>query len=145
MEPELESELEKALLPAYTIVRSILYSDYGRKNSHYTKTQIAVLAALTWKEELCMSQIAEYLSSPRAQMTRAIDPLVEDGLIERFEDKNNRKMVYIRLTATGKTYIRDYLHTRFGALRDKLTPEEAGALHESLKTIIEILKTVQSR
>ena len=56
-----------------------------------------------------MSELAELVSSSRAQMTRAIIPLVEDGLVERFEDKSNRKMVHVRLTETGRDFLRNYL------------------------------------
>ncbi len=131
---------ERSFLPAYALVRSILYSDYDRKNAKYSKTQIAILATLCWQNEICMSRMAELISTPRPQMTRAIIPLVNDGLVERFLDNNNRKLVYIRLTDYGKQFIRNYLHGRFETLREKINEEEAERLSCAAQTIVEILK-----
>ena len=144
MDTDSEEELESSFLPAYALVRSILYSDYGRKRAKYSKTQIAVLAALYWQNEMCMSQAAELIAAQRAQMTRAIIPLVSDGLVERFEDRSNRKMVYIRLTENGKRFIKNYLRSRFDALRNKLSEEEAERLTEAANTIVEILKKTRT-
>ncbi len=140
MEADREKELEYSFLPAYTLVHSILYSDYGRKNARYTKTQLAVLAALFWQNETCMSQIAELVSAPRPQMTRAVVPLVNDGLVERFEDNSNRKLVHIRLTDRGRDYLMAYLRDRFVILREKLSDEDAERLTQAAKTIVEILQ-----
>ena len=144
MEKESAEELESCFLPAYALVRNILYSDYGRKKAKYSKTQIAVLAALYWQNEMCMSQFAELIATPRPQMTRSIIPLVNDGLVERFEDNSNRKMVYIRLTESGRHFVRDYLRNRFDTLRNKLSEAEAEKLTEAAKTIVEILKKTRA-
>ncbi len=134
MEAEAERELESSFLPAYALVRSVLYSDYGRKNARYTKTQIAVLAALYWKKEMCMSELAELISVPREQMTRAVVPLVDDVL-----------MVHVCLTDAGQEYIRTYLHSRLDILREKLSAEESARLTEAVKTIVDILRDLRSR
>ena len=141
MEAEAERELESSFLPAYALVRSILYSDYGRKNARYTKTQIAVLAALYWKKEMCMSELAELISVPREQMTRAVD----DVLVERYSDEINRKRVHVCLTDAGREYIRTYLHSRLDILREKLSAEESARLTEAVKTIVDILRDLRSR
>ena len=138
-------ELESSVLPAYALVHSILYSGYDRRIARYTKTQIAVLAILYWQKEMFMSQLADALSVPRAQMTRAVTPLADDGMIERFEDKSNRKKVHVRLTDAGRDHIRDYMHSRFHVLREHLTEEEAARLLEAAETIVDILRTLRDR
>lgn len=145
MEVKAERDLESSFLPAYALVRSILYSDYGRKSAHYTKTQIAVLAALYWKEEMCMSELAELISVPREQMTRAVVPLADDSLIERYSDDINRKRVHVCLTDAGREYIRTYLHSRLDILREKLSEEESSRLTDAVKTIVDILRNLKSR
>ena len=140
MDVDPEEELLDSFLPAYALVRSILYSEYGRKKTKYSKTQIAVMAALYWQRQMCMSQIAELIATPRPQMTRAIIPLVNDGLVERFGDAANRKLVNIRLTENGKQFMKSYLNSRFHSLCNKLSEEEAEKLSQAAKTIVEILK-----
>jgi len=145
MDANPEKELESSFLPVYALMRSILYSDYGRKSAHYTKMQIAVLAALYWQNEMCMSQIAELISTPRAQMTRAMVPLVEDGMVERFADKKNRRLVHIRLTEAGRAFVKGYLRSRFDVLRERLSDEDSARLSEAAETIAEILSGLRVR
>ena len=140
-----EKELESSFLPVYGLVRNIIYSDYDRKNAHYTKMQIAILSTLYWHNEMCMSELAELISSSRAQMTRAITPLVEDNMVERFENKSNRKMVHIRLTETGRDFLREYLRIRFETLREKLNEGDAARLTEATRTIAEILCKLRNK
>lgn len=134
-----ETELERGFFPVYSLVRSILYSRNGKKSTKYSKTQMAALAALYWHRELRMSQIAELVSSTREQMTRAINPLVEDGLVERFSDGRNRKQVYVRLTEEGFQYVRQFLKERFYHIQEKLSENDAARFTDATRTIVEIL------
>ena len=147
MELDPEEELEGSFLPAYALARNILFSDYDRKTARYSKTQIAILAVLYWHEKMCMSEISELIAAPRPQTTRAMILLADDGLVERFAAKENRKLVYIRLTDNGKQFIKNYLHERFNTLRDKLSEAESMRLAEATKTIVDILnkKLAQNR
>lgn len=134
-----EEELEGSFLPAYALARNILYSDYGRKTSKYSKTQISILAVLYWHDEMFMSQIADLIAAPRPQVTRAMIPLADDGLVERFEHSSNRKLVHIRLAETGRQYMKNYLQDHFETLRKNLSDEESTKLILASRTIVEIL------
>ena len=92
-----------------------------------------------------MSELAELISVPREQMTRAVVPLVDDVLVERYTDEINRKRVHVCLTDAGREYIRSYLHSRLDILREKLSAEESVRLTEAVKTIVDILRDLRSR
>ena len=118
-----------------------------RRHYGLTKTQITILIALYYRESVTMSRIAEYIASSKEQATRAVAGMVENGLVERWENPENRTRVYVRLTETGRTYLekcRDELHTQ---LREKvdtaLLPEEKAQLHDALETVVTLLNKVQ--
>ena len=118
-----------------------------RRHYGLTKSQITILIALYYRDTVTMSRIAEYIASSKEQATRAVAGMVENGLVERWENSENRTRVYVRLTETGRTYLekcRDELHTQ---LREKvdaaLSPEEKEQLRASLETVVTLLSKVQ--
>lgn len=139
MDTAAEELLSASFLPVCALVRSVLYSDYERKNMRFTKTQITVLALLYWQGDMCMSEIADLALAPRPQMTRVVDPLAEEGFVERFSDETDRKRVRIRLTEQGRSYIREFLQLRLRTLKEKLTMQEEERLSEATNTIVSIL------
>jgi DNA-binding MarR family transcriptional regulator len=51
---------------------------------------------------LPVSRIAEQMTDPRADVTRLMDRLERDGLIERRHDREDRRVVRVLLTEKGK-------------------------------------------
>ena len=52
-----------------------------KKEYGLTKSQGIILMALFYRGTVCMSQIADYLSSSKEQATRAVAGMVEHGLV----------------------------------------------------------------
>ena len=102
--------------------------DFASIKKHYglTKSQLILMAALQEHDSLCMSEIAEFISSSKEQSTRAVASLAERGLIERFELEENRKLVHISLTETGRAFMEDIRRE----LRERLRMKVAAALSE---------------
>ena len=145
MDTKTEEELESSFLTTYALIHSVLFSGYIRKQAQYTKTQICILAALHLRRELCMSQLAELISAANAQATRAVFPLIRDGLVARCADSINRKRVYIRLTEEGSAFIHEYLRSRLVFLNRSLSEEEAERLTEAVRTMAEIYNSAAGR
>lgn len=122
---------------------SKILSFYDFKKIGYTKSQILIFSALSMRENLTMGQVAGYLSSSKEQATRVVAPLVDDGLVERYVDPENRTRIHIRLTPQGAAFMdscrnrfQENLHT---ALAASLTEEEQLELRRSLDSMIRIL------
>ncbi len=129
-----------ALLPL--INRTILTASRIREFG-YTKTQLTIFAALTLRESLTMSQVSGYISSSKEQATRAVAPLVDEGLVERFVDPENRTHIHIRLTAKGNEFM-EVCRTRFkknlhAQLDDTVTPDEKAELFSAIDSLLRIL------
>ena len=75
-----------------------LMSGYGISGKQYN-----VLRAIRrgGAEGLSMSQISEQMIDPRADVTRLLDRLVRDGLVDRQPDEADRRVVRSYLTDAG--------------------------------------------
>jgi len=75
-----------------------LMSGYGISGKQYN-----VLRSLRRGGDggLSISQISEQMTDPRADVTRLLDRLVRDGLVDRQPDKADRRVVRAYLTQAG--------------------------------------------
>lgn len=53
------------------------------------------------KTGLTASEIGRQMTDPRADVTRLVDRLERDGLVERHHDRTDRRVVHVHLTAKG--------------------------------------------
>ncbi len=136
-------EAEISLLPLFPLIQKLVFAELDRKAFTYTKTQLLILTALQRCGSLCMSQLARFIASSNEQATRAVAPLVEHGLVERFIDPGNRKMVHIRLSDEGFRYIQELSDmcraNLYEHIHDRLSAEEVEDLRDALGTAIELL------
>lgn len=129
-----------ALLPliSKTVVSASNIREFG-----YTKTQFLIFTALSSRGNLTMSQVAGFISSSKEQATRAVAPLVEEGLLERYTDPVNRTHIHVRLTEKGLEFMEQYKRRFFCALqemmREKITETEMIELKNAVEQIIRIL------
>jgi MarR family transcriptional regulator, transcriptional regulator for hemolysin len=101
-------------MPTRSVNREILFliSDVGRllrtfadhKARRYgqTRAQWAVLLRLERREGLKQSDLAEDLDIQPITLTRLVDRLCENGLIERRADPNDRRAKRLYLTAAAR-------------------------------------------
>lgn len=70
-----------------------------------TMTQFAVLEALLHCGPLCQRDLAGKLLVTGANMTRVIDLMERDGLVERIRSQTDRRYISVDLTAKGRKKI----------------------------------------
>ena len=129
-----------ALLP---LISKTVISASSLRESGYTKSQFLIISALSLNDNLTMGQVAGYISSSKEQATRAVAPLVEHGLVERFVDPENRTHIHIRLTAKGNEFM-EACRARFkknlhAQLDDTVTPDEKAELFSAIDSLLRIL------
>ena len=112
-------------------------------SARLTKTQLLIVTALSYHESFHMSQLAAYLSFSKEQATRAAAPLVEAGLVERFEQPENRTKVFLRLTPEGASLaaeLREQFSSQLRARTEQLlTPHEQQELCQAASTLVRLL------
>lgn len=93
-------------------------------------------------DKLSMSGLAKTLKISKTQITPRIDGLVNDGLLERVPDENDRRVLRITLTAEGKDLIKKSNITVKEAVNQLFTPLSYDELEELGKSIEIIKNTV---
>lgn len=143
---EHNGEEEIPLLRLIPLINRTIGVHEKAKEYTLTKSQLFFMTALYYRGNLSMGRIAEFISSSKEQATRAVAPLVEKGLVRRFETEENRTHVYIELTGSGKKLMDDLkeetrveLHSK---LRSALSEEEQRQLAAAVETVVSLLKKI---
>ncbi|GIO27295.1 MarR family winged helix-turn-helix transcriptional regulator [Ornithinibacillus bavariensis] len=108
-------------------------SNYGMRTSDFE-----ILEVLYHKGKLTVREVSEAVLINTGSITYVIDKLEKKGLIERNNCKDDRRVVYIQITAEGRKLMDNIFpqHQKvIEALFDGITEEDK-------KTMIEVLKTV---
>jgi len=125
------------------------YADQRARQFGMTRAQWAVLARLEYNEGLKQSELAEMLDLQPITLTRLLDGLADNGLIERRADPDDRRAKRLFLTPAARPLLErltelgeDLMATALAGLE----PAEIAALLESLTAVKENLrKAVQKK
>jgi MarR family transcriptional regulator for hemolysin len=108
------------------------YADQKASQLGITRAQWVVLVRLDRFEGLKQSELAEMLDLQPISLTRLLDRLCENGLIERRSDPNDRRAKRLYLTAAARPMIE-----RLGVLGDELMGTAlAGIDRESVERMV---------
>ena len=94
-----------------------------------TNTQEHILM-LVADESLTNSVLAKKLNVSQAAITKAVKPLLNQGMLETYRDENDARVLYYRLTDIGRPIALEHLHHHQHTLHtyedvlSKFTPNE---------------------
>jgi len=138
-----------SILLSFPLMHQLLHAAFEGAKKHFTKTQFNILIILYYCGERTMMQLSELIGSPKEQTTRALAPLVDEGLAERYISPSNRSHVHVRLTRDGELHTRallqrcmDHLHT---LAMKQLSPEEFGVLEQCFSTMGPLLNKIAGK
>jgi len=98
-------------------------------------SQVNVLMRLYHGENRGVSEIGEQMGVTSAAASQAIDRLVQQGLIERTEDPQDRRAKRLALTSKGRALVAQGIETRsqwIEGLTNALTPEQKNMIIAAL-------------
>jgi DNA-binding MarR family transcriptional regulator len=104
-----------------------------------TLTQVKALSALAPDAELTVKELAERLGLSLPGASRAVDVLVERGLLGRREDTTDRRMKRLTCTAAGRDALRRLDEARLAGLEQftaTLPPTQRKRLSGALAPIL---------
>ena len=123
------------------------YADQKARSFGMTRAQWAVLLRLERREGLKQSDLAEALDIQPITLTRLVDRLCDNGLIERRADPNDRRAKRLYLTAQARPLIdriADRIEELAGAVLDGIEAAEVdrmltklGLARENLRQAID--------
>ena len=109
-----------------------------------TNTQEHILM-LVADEALTNSVLAKKLNVSQAAITKAVKPLLSQGMLETYRDENDARVLYYRLTEIGKPIALEHQHHHQHTLHtyedvlSKFTKNEQGVISRVLDLLEEEL------
>jgi len=108
-----------------------------------------VLMAVMRHGPMPMSEIGKRMDISKPYMTALVDRLIGERLVERLQDRNDRRIVNIAVTKAGREHLAEFKRSAIMAVKKNLStlsPEDIAILHESMEKIKKIiLKVDQGR
>lgn len=109
-----------------------------------TNTQEHILMLVS-DEALTNSVLAKKLNVSQAAITKAVKPLLSQGMLETYRDENDARVLYYRLTEVGKPIALEHQHHHQHTLHtyedvlSKFTKNEQGVISRFLDLLEEEL------
>lgn len=132
-------------------IHPLLYKSIYRPMKHQssiTPGGMYVLGSLKRNGTQSMSDIGKCLSVPKPHVTVIVDKLIEDGLVERQSDPNDRRIVNILLTEKGIEVfenIKQEISENLKIKLSKLDEDEQEILADASRKVREILISILSK
>ena len=106
-------------------------------------SQCYALDHLATRGPRTMGELAGDLYLEVSSMTRAVDALVSDGLVDRVEDKRDRRVRRIEITASGRQLlekIQTDLIREYERVLAEIAPESRPAVIQAVNALLEALQ-----
>jgi DNA-binding MarR family transcriptional regulator len=116
---------------------------YGTEISARDMARYKILGIAEIAGPLPISEIGKRLFISRPYMTRLIDSLIAEGLIERQYNIEDRRVINITITAAGRRYFRegrDRLKVRMREILSALPDDDVRELSAALSRVRQILQ-----
>ena len=101
------------------------------------RSRRALLAAVAAHQPATLNQVAAAVGRGAPAVSRSVDVLVREGLIERAPDPDNRRRLAMRLTGQGRAIV-DQPSASGGALAERferLAPSELRAIERAVEIL----------
>jgi len=120
-----------------------------RARSNMSRSEYELLGILVMRMEenqnaLSVSEISNFLQITPAAVTHMLNPLEENGLIERLKDPNDRRVVLIGVTPKGLEIAQELMvevQQTLTSLIDYLGEDDSQKLIDLMKKVIEYVST----
>jgi DNA-binding MarR family transcriptional regulator len=110
----------------------------GSSNSDISASQFATLILLAGEGELTIKRLAEQLGRSVSAASRMLDHLVTRGLVNRNEDKRDRRTKRVSLSESGRTFVQTIEQKRAEAqiaVMAYLSPEERAIVEQAMQLL----------
>jgi DNA-binding MarR family transcriptional regulator len=104
-----------------------------------TRAQGHALVAIREMGRPSMAMLASTLGLAPSTVTRLVNPLVQQELVERLPDPDDRRVVGLVLTVAGKRVLKRFeqqMIDAYARVADRIPRGKQGAVREALSTLI---------
>ena len=129
----------------YDLVRySTICDRVCTEELNITGSQGYTLLAVPDGETISMNDLSLRMKLASSTMTRMVDQLVQKGLVDRFPDTEDRRVVRVRLTGQGaqaKQQLQETLQIFFTRVLQEISENEREVLMRSLETLNQAIRS----
>jgi DNA-binding MarR family transcriptional regulator len=125
--------------------KNLMKSSRGNKDLELSRVHMDIMFILNEFKQLTMSDIAKRLFISKPYNTLLVDRLIDLGMVGRFPDDEDRRIINIRLTEKGIRYLKEYKESNKKNIKTKLSilnADELEQLLSSLQNIKEIISKI---
>lgn len=142
-----DKEMEVLLSDISFVVHSLTRKAYAKideylKEFGLVRTHASILRLLKIQPVLSMSELGEKLQVTKQNITQLIDKLEKLGYVERSSAPTDRRVILIKLSDSGNTFVDTYLiklHDYFSTIFSQLTLDDLVLFKSSIKVLKELL------
>lgn len=112
----------------------------------FTSSQSKIMLEVAAGGSVPMHQLAAGLQLDSSTLTRSVDNLVRDGLLQRARDRSDRRVVLVQLTPKGReaaAALEEVVAGSYQALLGRLPPGAAERVLESARLLLAALGTLE--
>ena len=110
------------------------------KSMGFTMPQVNTLFRLHHHDQCSVSDLAEFLGVSDAAVSQMVDKLVDQGLILRIEDPQDRRGKLLSLSPEGNTIVQESIKSRHAwvsTMAELFTPEQERMVQPALLLLID--------
>lgn len=144
LNPEIKSDVDEvieAIVYLYTESRR-LTKEMARR-ADLTGPQLTVVKMLEQIGDLSLSELSERIRAQNSTVTGIIDRMVRENLVTRERSKEDRRVVYIRLTAKGRKLAEEIPIEPMEIFRGALETLTASEVRDLVKILGKVAKRVR--
>lgn len=143
--PDLKSDVDQvleAILYLYTESRRI--TKELAKRADLTGPQLTVVKLLEAFGDLSLSELSDKIRAQNSTVTGIIDRMERESLVTRERSKEDRRVVYIRLTAKGRDLAREIPVEPMEIFKNALETLSAQEMKDLLRIMTKVAKRVRT-
>jgi DNA-binding MarR family transcriptional regulator len=137
-----ENSFGRQLGVAYTALFRHLSKLMKEQNLPITPDQFRVLSFLWQKDGVSQIELARFTNRNRANVTRIIDILEREGVVERRDDDNDRRVFRIYLTKKGKSLRDQTAKCAAQSIEDALEGVDKADIKTCVKVLLKVISNV---
>ncbi len=146
-EIKLESIVQNFISIIPLFKKKLLHDNCKFDKGNLNHSHFQILAVLKKEGQLPISEVGKKLFISTPNMTKLLNKLIDEGMIERIPGEKDRRIININLTEKGSIYLKNSFLEIQLSLKDKISTlpdEKLDKLNDSLITLKEVLNEISS-
>ncbi|WP_286316473.1 MarR family winged helix-turn-helix transcriptional regulator [Romboutsia ilealis] len=127
--------------------KKLLHDNCKFDKGNLNHSHFQILAVLKKEGQQPISEVAKKLFISTPNMTKLLNKLIDEDMIERIPGEKDRRVININLTEKGNIFLEDKFLEFESSLKNKFSPlsqDKLDKLNDSLITLKEVLNGISS-